>query len=148
MGELDIFATAPEKWFPYDDDTEVLIQYQGKEILTKISSKAGEIERKTGASAGVIANKLTGRAAVKGWRRKLDHDHPGLTTGGQPLPFTPANVDMLMTKSIDFSTFVNRKCIDSQAFRSEVDINIDALAAEIAGYDVNSPEAGYVSKNG
>ena len=147
MGELDIFDVAPEKFFSFDDDSEVLIQYQGKEVLSKIGTKAAEIERKTGASASVLMNKLTGRVAVKGWRKKADHKHPGLTIGGQPLPFTPQNVDVLMTKSIDFSNFVNQKCIDSKAFRTVSDVDIDDLAAEMFGDDINKPEELDDSKN-
>jgi len=133
MAELDIFKEAPEKWFPYDADTEVLIQYQGKKVLNKILSKASEVERKTGApgASRAIANKLTGRVAVKGWRKKTDHDHPGLTISGEPVPFTPANIDMLMTESTDFSSFVNHKCVESDAFRSAVDLSIDDIAADL-----------------
>lgn len=133
MAELDIFKESPQKWFSFDDDTEILIEHQGKKVLNKISAKAFEIERKTGTpgSAHIVSNKLTGRAAVKGWRKKIDHSHPGLTLGGEPLAFTPANIDMLMTESSDFSYFVNTKCVESNSFRDAVDVSIDSLAADL-----------------
>lgn len=140
MAELDIFDVAPEKYFPYDDDSEVLIQYQGKEVLSSIVRKAEEIERKTRVPAKDIANKLTGRKAVKHWRKTTDHEHPGLTIGGKAVEFTPANIDMLMTKSIDFSNFVNQKCIDSRAFRDNVDVNIDSIADELFGSKAEAEE--------
>jgi hypothetical protein len=147
MAELDIFETAPKKWIMFDSDTEVLIQYLSKEVLNKIADKSAEIARKSRISSDVIANKLTGRKTVLGWRKKLDHGHPGLMANGVPVPFNAQNVDMLMTKSIDFSRFVNVKCIESGLFRDEIDIDLDAAAAEIMESEERSQEAADASPN-
>jgi len=122
MGEIGIFDEERKRWIQFDEDTEVLIRFVDRRELRKIQNKAEKTARLTGVDADEIANKYLGRAAVLGWRKIDDHSHPGLTLKGQPLPYTPENVDMLMTRSLEFSRFVNENCINSKLFLQEEEI--------------------------
>ncbi len=128
MAELDIFEQAPKRWFDYGGDSEVLLLYAGKEVLTRIRNKAAEIAAKTGGDFNAISIRLIGRYAVKGWRKKSDHDHPGLTIKGEPIPYSGESLDMLMRRSNEFSDFINRKCADADSFRTAAEVNIDDIA--------------------
>jgi len=119
MGEIGIFDDERKKWIQFDEDTEVLIRFIDRRELRKIQSKAEKTARLTGADADEIANRYLGRSAVLGWRKINDHSHPGLMIQGRPLPYTPENVDMLMTRSLEFSKFVNEHCVNSKIFLQE-----------------------------
>lgn len=116
MADLGIFDEPTHKWIQYDEDTEVQVRHIGKEELRKINLKAAKTAKLTGVDSVAINNKMVGRAAVLGWRKINDHNHPGLTMKRQPLPFTPENIDMLMRRSLEFSNFVNENCLDSKLF--------------------------------
>jgi len=119
MGTIAIFDDERTKWIQYDEDAEVLIRFVGREELRKIQRKAEKTANLTGADANDIANQKLGRAAVLGWRKIGDNNHPGLIVKGEPLPFTPENIDMLMRRSLEFSRFVNDNSIDSKQFLEE-----------------------------
>lgn len=111
-----------EKYFQYDEDTEVLIQLITKPQLREIAKQAAKKAKVSGQDQADIADKLLGRAAVKGWRKIGDPSHPGLIVGGQPLTFTPENIDLLMRRSLKFSRFVNEMCIDEDEFAGDGDL--------------------------
>lgn len=112
MAEIGVFDGERKKWIPFDEDTEVLVKLVTKEELRAIANKSA----KMGQKSAEAADKLLGRAAVLGWRKFDDPTHPGLVVGGQPLEFTPENIDMLMTRSIEFSRFVNEYAVNEKAF--------------------------------
>jgi hypothetical protein len=119
MGKLGIFDDERKKWIQFDVDTEILIKLISKEELRKILQKVNKRTRLSGENEADISDRLLSAAAVLGWRKIDDHNHPGLVVNEQPLPFTPKNLDMLMSKSIEFSRFVNENCIDSKQFLNE-----------------------------
>lgn len=101
-----------EVWVPFGDDGEVLIKYVPKDELLSISEKATKRKwnnhRMTEEVDPTLANRILGRAAVRDWKN--------LTVGGEPLPFSCDNLDMLMGKSYVFSNFINQVATDIQAF--------------------------------
>ena len=113
-----------QKWFQYDEDTEVLISYIGRQDLQKINNKASKAGKLTGTAHTDYFNCLVGRKAVKGWRKAKDHDHPGLIVKYQPFPYTQENLDLLMTRSLEFSRFVNDRCTDAELFDLEDEAEI------------------------
>ncbi len=121
MAKVAIFEGERKKWIQYDADTEVLIKLIGKEELRDIMNKATKSARLTGVDISDFADARLCKAAVLGWRKIDDHDHPGLLFGEQeqPLPFTPENVSMLMKKSITFSKFVNEHAMNEAGFLQE-----------------------------
>ena len=127
MGKLGIFDDEKKQWLQFDEDTEVLIKLITKEGLRKIMQKATKRSKLTGEDIADISDALLGREAVLGWRKIEDHNHPGLIVSGQPLPFTPENINMLMKKSIAFSRFVNDACVDETAFLKEDEETKNAL---------------------
>ena len=147
MAELDIFEHAPKRWFDYGGDSEVLLLYAGKEVLTRIRHKAAEIAAKTGGDFNAISIRLVGRYAVKGWRKKSDHNHPGLTVSGQPIPYSGESLDILMRRSNEFSDFVNRKCADADFFRTATEVNIDDIAADLFSEEIEARGTEDDSKN-
>ncbi len=121
MSELDIFTEERKKWIQFDKDTEVLIKNIGKEELNAISKKARKESGLSGMDVSAVINRRFAIAAVHGWRKIGEHEHPGLTIGGKPLAFTPENLSMLMAKSLRFSNFVNASAVDSDEFQDGVD---------------------------
>ncbi|MEM4368374.1 MAG: hypothetical protein QXO21_05145 [Candidatus Anstonellales archaeon] len=119
MGKLGIFDEEKTKWIQFDEDTEVLLKFVSKEELKKISIKAERASRLSGVDPSDVANIQLGRTAVLGWRKIDNHNHPGLIVKGQPFPYTKENVDLLMTKSLEFSKFVNENAINSRIFLEE-----------------------------
>ncbi|GER92688.1 hypothetical protein A45J_0406 [hot springs metagenome] len=97
-----------EAWVPFGEDAEVLIRYVSRDELKSIARKSKKISyvnhQKTEEFDDMKADIELGRAAVKDWK--------GFTMGGKPLPCTPENIDMLMTKWNAFAKFVNETCID------------------------------------
>ena len=99
-------------WVPCMDDAEVLIRYIGIEELRGImkATSRRDWDRKHQPIEAVdtaAANRLLGRAAVRGWT--------GITMDGDDYPYTPENCDFLMSKWLEFSRFVNDICIDLQS---------------------------------
>jgi hypothetical protein len=126
--KIGIFETPPQKWFPFDKDTEVLIQYIEKAKLNTILMQGAEAAKKMKAKAGSVQDIFLGKAAVFGWRKITDHDHPGmLLPSGDPLPFTPENRNLAITKSQRFSEFVYRIATDETQF---IDDDIPELDAD------------------
>lgn len=97
-----------EAWVPFGDDAEVLIRYVSRDELKAIARKSKKISflnhQKTEEFDDLKADISLGRAAVKDWK--------GFTMNGEPLPCTPENIDLLMTKWNAFAKFVNETCID------------------------------------
>jgi len=116
MSELDIFTKERKKWIQFDKDTEVLIKHIGKEELNAILKKARKEASMSGMDAGIVSNRRFGAAAVHGWRKIGEPEQPGIIVGGNPLPFTPENLAMLMAKSTKFSNFVNLSAVDAEEF--------------------------------
>lgn len=119
MGKLGIFDEEMTRWIQFDEDTEVLIRFVGKEGLRKIFKKAEKTAKLTGADSTELSNRELGRLCVLGWRKIDDHNHLGLVVKGQPLPFSPDNIDMLMKRSLAFSKFVNENAPDEKLFLEE-----------------------------
>ena len=126
MAKLLIFDDDENKsrWFLFDEDTEVKINYLSRTELKKINAKSMKAGRLTKGDVLDYSNVLLGRKAVSDWRKKDDHAHPGLIVKGQPLPFNQGNLDMLMTKSTEFSRFVNDICTDASLFDEEDEAQI------------------------
>ncbi len=116
MGEIGIFNEDKSNWIQFDSDTEVQIKLVGKEELRKIQRKAEKTAQLAGIDVSDIADQKLGRAAVLGWRKIKDHNHPGLIVSGEAFPYTPENIDLLMKKSLAFSGFVNDHSINERDF--------------------------------
>jgi hypothetical protein len=122
MADLVFFEDGDERgrWFPYDDDTEIHIDYLSRRELKKINKKVPKAKGFMGLDETDCFNVLLGRRAVRlGWRHIKNHDHPGFIVKGEPFPFNQKNLDTLMLHSIDVSRFVNDRCIDASLFDSE-----------------------------
>ena len=117
MAKVGIFSTPPEKHFLYGGDTEILIRYINKEELSKIIQKSDSVAKKLGANNSSLYDIFLGRAAVLGWRKQDDHEHPGLEMpDGSAIPFTDENRDKMMKRCREFAAFVLRYATDSQGF--------------------------------
>lgn len=116
MARLGLFSGEKKRFVQFDEDTEVLLLHIDKEALTEITKKAAKAARISGGDAKEIFNQRLGRAAVLGWRNVDNHAHPGLIVDNQPFPYSTANVDLLMRKSLEFSSFVNSEACDSVQF--------------------------------
>ena len=121
MGQLGVFENDRIKWFPFDEDTEVCIKHVGKEELNKIRGKAVKAAKLAGADIAAVMNQRLGKAAVLGWRKVEEPEHPGLIINGQPFPFNDQNRDFLMAKSLEFSNFVNETAINSREYLEGVE---------------------------
>jgi hypothetical protein len=119
---MDIGALRREDflvWVPFMD-AEVLVRYVPLEELRDIGSRATKrtweglrtpSNRPVETLDAALANKLLGRAAVRGWR--------GLSMNGEEFPYTPENCDFLMARWLEFSKFVNEACLDLQALQEQ-----------------------------
>lgn len=123
MARLAIFTNDREKWVPFDEDTEVLIRFIGKEELTAINRKAEKAAKLAGGDSSEIFNRFLAEKSVLGWRNVSDHNDPGIEIPDPnndrvwiKWPFTPENRNYLMKKSIPFSTFVNATCTNDKTF--------------------------------
>lgn len=126
MAELVFFKDEKErgKWFPYDEDTEVHIEYMSRQGLKKINKKVPKAKGFMELDEVDCFNVLVGRKAVRlGWRHMKNHDHPGLVVAGEPYPFSQENLDTLMLYSLDFSKFVNERCTDAALFEDVIPKN-------------------------
>ncbi|RJQ44443.1 MAG: hypothetical protein C4538_10515 [Nitrospiraceae bacterium] len=121
MGKFNFSDEEKNRWFQFDIDTEVQIKLITKRDLREIARKAAKRAKLTGEDEGDIADRLLGRAAVMGWRKMDDHNHPGIIVNDQPCTFCPENIDVLITRSIKFSRFVNQMCIDEDEFLEETE---------------------------
>lgn len=96
-------------------DATVKIKYIDSVELKNILRKSQKTEWKKHKPVTVEddaeANKLLGRAAVKGWDK--------ITTNGKPFPYSQLNCDLMMKKSYEFSAFVNDACTEMENFKVE-----------------------------
>ncbi|GAB4389047.1 MAG: hypothetical protein Kow0025_12030 [Thermodesulfovibrionales bacterium] len=103
-------------WVPFLD-AEVLIRYVGAEELRAIQARAttrawDRKSRPVETLDWAEANRLLGRAAVRGWK--------GITSGGEEFPYSEENCDFLMARWHEFARFVGEACVDLQGLvRSE-----------------------------
>jgi len=121
MAKFSFTDNDKTRWIQFDIDTEINIKLISKCELRDISKRASKHARLTGEDEADVADRLLGRAAVLGWRNIGDHNHPGIIVNDQPCTFTQGNIDMLMTKSLKFSRFVNQTCIDEDEFARETE---------------------------
>jgi hypothetical protein len=102
-------------WVPFED-AEVLIRYLPLEELQDIVRKATRTtwdrsQRKVETLDPAEANRLLGRASVRGWM--------GITMNGEEFPYSAENSDFLMARWLGFSRFVNEACLDLQGLVAE-----------------------------
>ncbi len=101
-----------QAWVPFGDDCEILIEYVPRSDLQVIYRKATKTiyknHQKTEEYDQTEGDKLLSRRAVKDWR--ASQGGKGFVNDGQPFPFTPENVEILMTKWNEFARFVNDAC--------------------------------------
>ena len=137
MAKVGIFETPPRKWFPYDTDTEVELEFISKERMSKLIKQADDAAKKIKGTASIIYDMFLGKAAVYGWRNINQDKFPGdpglKLPGGTALPFNENNRNLLMKSCSEFSTFVFRTCTDSANFLDAVpdsgleDLTLDEL---------------------
>jgi hypothetical protein len=139
MARVGVFETPPRKWFPYDTDTEVELEFISKDRMNKIVNKADAAAKKLGSPQTLIYDMFLGKAAVHGWRhvdQEKQPNHPGLLLpNGNPLSFSDENRNMLMKGCAEFSGFVFRTCTGSAQFLDDALVvddqkTIDDLIAE------------------
>lgn len=117
MARIEIFDTAPKKWFPYDSDTEVLIEYVDKAALTKLVRSADDAAKKLKEDHNIVLDLFLGKKAVHDWRKISDHTHPGLCLpNGDQIAFNGDNRNMLMRRSSSFAGFVLAKSTTAAGF--------------------------------
>ncbi len=101
-------------WMPFQD-AEVLVRYISAEevegILRRAKTMRWEKHRKVERLDLAEANRLLGRAAVRGWR--------GITMDGAEYPYSEEHCDFLMRRWLDFAEFVSTACTDLQALVAE-----------------------------
>jgi len=126
MAKLGIFDETRKRWIQFDEDTEVLLSYLGKEEALELSKQADKLVSRTGSDRVVVWNQKLGERTVHGWRHLKNYDLPGFTyPDGRPIPFTPENRDLLMKSCREFSVFVGEQTIDAKVF-----MEIEAQAGE------------------
>ena len=102
-----LFADVQEAWVPVGEDgPEALIRFlnpvQRRELVEQ-SSVAPQGNKKNAPELDInLFNRNLGRAVVRDWR--------GITSAGIELPFTPENLDRLMTGHVPFANFVSEAC--------------------------------------
>lgn len=117
MAKIGIFDEKPQKWFPYDKDTEVLIQFLDKGAVNSVLLKGANVAKQMKAKVSDLQDIYLGKAVVLGWRQISDETQPGfLLPDGTPFPFNNENRNRLMTKSKRFSEWVFSVCTNEQMF--------------------------------
>ena len=123
MAKIGVFETPPRKFFQFDQDTEVELEFISKDRMNKLLKRADEGAKKLKTSQPLIYDMFLGKAAVHNWRhvdQEKNPGHPGLVLpGGAPLPFNGDNRNMLMEKCAEFSSFVFRTSTSSAMFLDE-----------------------------
>jgi hypothetical protein len=102
-------------WVPFTD-AEVLLRYVSLEELEKVRRKAtaSRWDRKGPKAESMDpleANRLLGRAAVRGWR--------GITLEGEDYPYSEEHCDFLMTRWSEFAKFVSEAALDLRRLAEE-----------------------------
>jgi hypothetical protein len=108
---MDIVALKQDDfqvWVPFMD-AEVLLRYVSLEELEQVRRRATTLrwDRKgprTESMDPLEANRLLGRAAVRGWR--------GITLEGEEHPYSEEHCDFLMTRWSEFARFVSEAALD------------------------------------
>lgn len=78
---------------PFDgDDTTIDVLFAGREEMQQVKDVARALQLE-GRSSEDAFNLAYGRVLVRGWK--------GLTDGGEPLPFSVENCDLLMLGSAE-----------------------------------------------
>lgn len=117
MAKIGVFSGKQRKWYPFDEDTEILIEFLTKDRIVELQKKGAKQAKLSSGDVDVITNRMIGEAAVHGWRHTKNHSHPGLLDAdGNAIAFTAENRDMLMKCCREFSNFVNEIAIDSRGF--------------------------------
>ncbi len=122
MAKVGIFSQSPRKWFLFDEDTEVELEYIDKERLRKLLVKADDGAKKIGEKSNVIFDILLGKTTVHGWRKVDDPTAPGLAfPDGTPLYFSDENRNLMMRRCEEFGAFVYRTATISRNFLPDVE---------------------------
>ena len=122
MAKVGIFSQSPRKWFLFDEDTEVELEYIDKERLRKLLVKADDGAKKIGEKSNVIFDILLGKTVVHGWRKVKDPTAPGLAfPDGTPLPFSEDHRNLMMRRCEEFGSFVYKTATVSRNFMSDAE---------------------------
>ncbi len=144
MAKVGIFKQTPEKYFDYEDDTEVLLRYVSKDAMSEVIKKADSAAKKLGTSSSKLYDIFLARAAVIGWRKKgpvpdeafVSGFHPGLVMpDGAPFPYTPENRDAVSAQDRAFSAFVLHKSTDAVGFMDDGHIISDMTDEDLRGLE-------------
>ncbi len=134
MAKIGVFEEAPQKWFKFDSDTEVLLKHIEKGRINAILLQGAEAAKKMSAKSSDVQDIFLGKEAVFGWRKVDAHKEPGfLLPDGSPLPFTAANRNLLMTKSKRFAEWVFNVCSNDLAYLDEDTPQLEA--GDLKGLD-------------
>lgn len=110
-----------QAWVPFDEDTEVLLQYASPDELRKMRKQATKTtfvrHQKDSEYDEMEANRLLGRKCVKDWRPRKGKK--GFTKDGQTVPYSPETCDLFMTRWVSFSSFVNVTVTEFEQFVRE-----------------------------
>jgi len=127
MAKMGVFQTAPRKWFPYDEDSLVLIEYINKERIGKLIEKSQKSAQALKASQSIVYDVFFGKEAVHGWKHGIKENHAGLLLpNGTPIEFTPENRNMLMRGCREFSDFVFLTATSAKNFLEDNEEDPDA----------------------
>ena len=130
MAKIGVFEEAPQKWFRFDTDTEVLLQYIEKGHINTILLQGAEAAKRMKAKGSDVQDIFLGKEAVFGWRKVGNEKDPGfMLPDGTPLPFTTANRNLLMTKNRRFAEWVFNVCSNDLSF-------LDEAAPQLDGQDL------------
>lgn len=134
---MDIAALNQEDfqvWVPFMD-AEVLLRYVPLEEVQRIHRKA--VRRSWDGKHRLVenldaleANRLLGRAAVRGWR--------GITLEGRDYPYSEEHCDFLMGRWLEFAKFVGDVCLDLQALQQEERRRREGNSGLTSGPDASS----------
>jgi len=120
MAKIGVFEEAPQKWFRFDADTEVLLKHIEKGRVNAILLQGAEAAKKMKARGSDVQDIFLGKETVFGWRKVDAHEEPGfLLPDGTPLPFTAANRNLLMTKNRRFAEWVFATSTNDLAYLDE-----------------------------
>lgn len=104
-----------EAWVDFSEDSKVLLRYVTREELARIYRESKKTvfknHQREEETDSLKADKLLGRAAVRDWQ--------GFTLNGESLPCTSENIDLLMSRWVEFSRFVNEQSISFSNFCDE-----------------------------
>jgi hypothetical protein len=96
-------------WVDFDEEVSVLVRYVPRDQLAEIGKDAvvvtvGPGKKEERSYDALAADIAIAKAAVIDWR--------GLEVDGEPFPFTPENLELLILKWGAFSKFISNACVD------------------------------------